>query len=104
MCEAHHYGQRSKSRPFRLPLGRVLATKGALEALVRAGDDPNQFLDRHASGDWGNIGPLDRMTNNSAAASGGPVLSAYSTAAGDRLWVATQADRSGTVLMLPEEY
>ncbi len=32
------------------------------------------------------------------------LLSSYRTAAGDKLWVITEADRSVTTLLLPEEY
>jgi hypothetical protein len=39
-----------------LPLGQIVATPGALEALARAGQEAKLFLERHASGDWGSGG------------------------------------------------
>jgi hypothetical protein len=46
-----------------LPLGRIVATPGALEVLSEAGEYPSYYLTRHASGDWGEIDPQDRREN-----------------------------------------
>lgn len=102
--ELQHYCRGSKSRPFHLPLGRVVATGGAIAALFASGDMPGRFLDRHASGDWGDVPEADRRLNDTGAMSGVQVLSSYETSAGDRLWIITEADRSVTTLLLPEEY
>lgn len=104
MCESSHYQQRSKARPFQLPIGLVFATHRAISALVKAGDLPSQFLKRHATGDWGNIPEEYRRLNDDRAVMSGPVISVYQTTAGDDLWVITEADRSVTRLLLPEEY
>ena len=40
-----------------LPLGRIVATPGALETILAAGADPFGYLARHASGDWGTSAP-----------------------------------------------
>ena len=40
-----------------LPLGRVVATPGALETILGAGGDPFAYVARHASGDWGTSAP-----------------------------------------------
>ena len=102
--ELQHYCRGSKSRPFHLPLGQVVATGGVVRALVASRQTPGQFLARHASGDWGAVCEADRRLNDTAAMCGDRVLSSYTTSAGDRLWIITEADRSVTTLLLPEEY
>jgi hypothetical protein len=86
------------------PLGQTVATPGALAALERAGQSPCEFLNRHATGDWGDLCPEDVRENQLSLKEGFRILSNYTTAAGDRLWVITEADRSVTTLLSPEEY
>lgn len=88
----------------RFPLGRVLATPGALEALEKAGQQPQEFLDRHAKGDWGEVDSQDAEENEFSLQRGFRLLSSYTTNAGDRLFIITEADRSATTLLRPEEY
>jgi hypothetical protein len=85
-------------------LGYIVATPGALQALEAAGEQPNQFLDRHASGDWGEIGDEDKRENDISLRQGLRILSAYTTSNGDKIWISTEADRTATIIMLPEEY
>jgi hypothetical protein len=85
-------------------LGRIVATPGALQALEAAGEQPAQFLDRHASGDWGELDDEDKQENEFSLRNGFRILSAYTTSAGDKIWIITEADRSATTLLLPEEY
>lgn len=91
------------ARPLFHP-GRIVATPGAIEALAKANQDPWQFVARHVRGDWGEINPDDVRENKFSLAHGLRLLSAYSTAAGDKLWLITEADRSVTTLLLPQEY
>jgi hypothetical protein len=86
-----------------LPLGRIVATPGALETILGAGDDPFTYVARHASGDWGNLCAPDRRENGLALRHGWRVLSSYEVGGG-RVWVITEADRSVTTILLPEEY
>ena len=85
------------------PLGRILATPGALEALLEAREDPLNLLSRHASGDWGALDPHDRRENELALRFGRRLLSSYPVGEG-RVWVITEADHSCTTLLLPSEY
>lgn len=85
-------------------LGRLVATPGALAAIADAGDDPLTFLRRHAAGDWGDVDEHDRQENELSLREGFRLLSAYRLQDGTRLWVITEADRSSTTLLLPEEY
>ena len=84
--------------------GRVVATPGALAALEKAGQQPGDFLARHVRGDWGEVPPEDIKENEFSLKHGFRVLSAHRTNAGDKLWVITEADRSSTSILLPEEY
>ena len=91
-------------RSARFPLGWLLATPGALQALEKAGQQPQEFLDRHSKGDWGELDSHDLRENEFSLERGLRLLSSYTTAAGDKLWIITEADRSATTLLLPEEY
>lgn len=93
----------SNPRP-KFSLGQTVATPGAIEALQLAGQSPAEFLDRHITGDWGEVDCEDRQANEDALVQGERVLSAYKTRLGTKLWVITEADRSSTCVLLPEEY
>jgi hypothetical protein len=84
--------------------GQIVATPGALAALKKAGQQPGEFLTRHINRDWGDLDEEDRKENEYSLERGFRLLSAYKTNAGDRLWIITEADRSVTTLLLPEEY
>ena len=79
-------------------------TPGALVALEKAGQQPGEFLARHVSGDWGEVPPEDIAENELSLQQGFRLLSAYHTSAGVKLWVITEANRSSTCILLPEEY
>ena len=85
-------------------LGQLLATPGALRALEEAGQSPAFFLDRHLAGDWGEVDAEDKRANDEALVTGERLLSAYRTLKGQRIWIITEADRSSTCCLLPEEY
>jgi hypothetical protein len=86
-------------------LGQLVATPGALAALEKAGQTPVEFLARHVRGDWGELSDEDRKENQFSLERGFRLLSSYHTNAGDtKLWVITEADRSVTTILLPEEY
>ena len=82
------------------PLGQIVATPGAIEALNEARQSPVEFLARHAQGDWGE----DKALNDQAVKDVSRILSAYRTKLGVKIWVITEADRSSTCLLLPDEY
>jgi len=84
--------------------GRTVITPGALEALAEAGQHPGDFLTRHLGGDWGDLCEEDIAANEQALAAGLRLLSAYRTSRNRKLWIITEADRSATTLLLPEDY
>ena len=65
---------------------------------------PTCFLARHAIGDWGELEPTDVAENKYSLIHGFRLLSSYQTDAGEKLWIITEADRSATTLLLPDEY
>lgn len=83
-------------------LGRVVATPGALDALTQA--DIDRALSRHRVGDWGDLCRDDWQQNDVALEDGARLLSQHHSPAGRKFWVVTEADRSATTVLLPEEY
>ena len=86
------------------PLGVVVRTQGGVRALQEAGQGPQAFLGRHVRGDWGELDERDRQKNVFSVQHGFRILSAYTTSAGERIWIITEADRSATTILLPDEY
>ena len=82
--------------------GQIVATPGALE-LAEQGIDLLSYLQRHLEGDWGDLCPEDKAENDFSLANGYRLLSAYDTPCG-KLWIITEADRSATTFLLPDEY
>ena len=86
------------------PLGRLVATPGALDALAKAGHTPLDLVARHAANDWGEVDRHDWKANDKALAEGSRLLSAYTLPTKVKVWVITEADRSATTILLPSEY
>ena len=86
-----------------LPLGRVVTTPGALKLFMESGGHPFDYLAHHATGDWGDLCAFDRRQNEIALRESYRIFSSYEVPAG-RVWVITEADRSVTTILLPEEY
>ena len=95
---------RASESPSILELGFVVATPGALTALEAAGQSADEFLARHVSGDWGEVSEADRDENELSLREGFRVVSAYTLRTGVKIWIITEADRSATTVLLPEEY
>ena len=92
-----------KQKP-RFETGQICSTPGALGAMMDAIQSPMEFVARHMNGDWGEVCAEDQQANEEALDSNLRLLSAYRTTAGVKLWVITEADRSVTTILLPEEY
>ena len=93
------------------PMGRLLATPGAIRTLAQYRVSGLALLSRHVRGDWGALRAEDRKTNAIALEWGLRVMSAYKLRREEggqtvhaMVWVITEADRSSTTLLLPEEY
>ena len=87
-------------------LGKVMATSGIKDYV--GNDIPRNIalrnvLIRHANGDWGDVCEEDHTANDIALIQGNRVLSSY-TLADRKVWIITEADRSATTVLFPEEY
>ena len=71
--------------------------------LDERGKDLLGYMVRHLSGDWGDLADEDKQENEFSMKNGFRILSAYITSSG-KLWIITEADRSATTFLLPEEY
>lgn len=86
-------------------LGQIVATPGALSALGDEGITADALLNRHVTGDWGEMTQEDKDENDLSLKEGFRVMSAYDLPrTGQRIWVITESDRSATTLLLPDEY
>lgn len=86
----------------RFPLGRIVATPTALNSVPN--DEILRAIQRHHAGDWGDVCPEDRGSNDQSLLDGSRLLSAYHTTAGVKFWIITEWDRSATTILLPEDY
>lgn len=85
-------------------LGKLVATRGAVEMLKALQLTPFDFVNRHWQGDWGDLDKQDCDANEEALRVGARLLSSYHIDASHKLWIITEADRASTTLLLPEEY
>ncbi len=90
------------NRQVLFSLGQVVSTPNALKQLTH--DDILTGLKRHATGDWGDVDQHDRQANEQALQDGDRLFSVYHAADSTKFWVITEADRSSTCVLLPEDY
>jgi hypothetical protein len=79
--------------------GKVVATPGALAALEASGESLFDYLDRHLSGDWGDVVAEDAQENELSLKHGRRLLSAYTLKNGTKIWVITEADCSSSLIV-----
>jgi hypothetical protein len=100
MEKNHEPSANNSALSSRLP-GR---NAGALALLEQTNKSPLEFLSRHLRGDWGDLDQEDKTENELSLKHGFRLLSSYQVTETEKLWVITEADRSVTTLLLPEEY
>ena len=86
----------------RFPFGTLVITSNASAKLDKR--DVVTALDRHGKGDWGDLPDEDRQENELSLQQNFRLLSAYHDRNGVKFWVITEADRSATTVLLPEDY
>ena len=113
----------NKHEELLFDLGQVFGTPAVLEVLEHNDVKLDEFIYRHATGDWGNIGNYyeteltneearqgafatsdDAKLNSWGVKNNGQIMSAYTLADGIRIWIVTVSDRSYTCVCLPSEY
>ena len=83
-------------------VGQLHATPGVLEKIDE--DDFFNCFVRHLAGDWGDLDEHDWKANDDAIEYGSRIISAYDDRRGNRFWIITEADRSSTTILLPQEH
>jgi hypothetical protein len=86
----------------KFPLGQTVITPNARDRLHP--EDVPLALGRHATGDWGDVDEADRRENELSLTRGFRLLSVYHDRNGMKFWIITEADRSATTVLLPEDY
>jgi len=86
----------------KFPLGQVVITPAAKDAIPDA--EVRTALDRHIAGDWGDLCPADQAENELSLKEGFRLLSSYRASDGTKFWIITEADRSVTTILLPDDY
>ena len=86
----------------KFPLGRTVITPNAKSQLAE--EDVLGGLRRHSAGDWGKVCPDDWQANQRALEEGARLLSVYESTNGEKFWIITEADRSATTVLLPEDW
>ncbi len=89
------------------PVGTIYLTRGVNEKISKS-ERFEMFairsLKRHMTGDWGDLGEEDKKENALSLEKGFRLLSSYKYRDGTRIWVITEADRSATTVLFPDEY
>lgn len=86
----------------RFPLGQTVITPNARDTLDA--EDVWLCVGRHQRGDWGDVCPEDHQANEDALLHGSRLLSVFYDREGVKFWIITEADRSVTTILLPEDY
>ena len=92
----------SQDSPARFPLGQTVITPNARDTLDA--EDVWVCLARHQRGDWGDVCSDDHRANEEALCHGLRLLSVYHDREQVKFWIITEADRSVTTILLPEDY
>ena len=94
-----------KTKPGQLArfrIGKIYTTPNAMECLTT--EDILLAIGRHQSGDWGDVDEHDRQANQRALVERTRLLSVYRSVNGIKFWIITEADRSSTTILLPQDY
>ncbi len=93
----------ANGQPLLFSSGQIVIMPAGQETLTRAGVAIKTLLDRHFTGDGGDLRADDVDANTDAIAGGMRVFSSYPVGAG-RIWILTEAVRSCTTVMAPDDY
>ena len=88
-------------------LGRLLMTRGVNDSVAENLEFAKFVMDslkRHSKGDWGEVGREDHNENARALVEGNRLFSAYKEEDKPKIWIITEADRSATTVLFPDEY
>ena len=85
-------------------MGKLVATSGAIAFCDKHSINIISLVRRHLRGDWGDLDAEDKASNDEAVQTeDARILSMYQFRQG-KIWIITEADRSSTCVLLPDEY
>ena len=87
--------------------GCVYLTRGVNDLVAESSafaEFVSNAFKRHIQGDWGDLPQGDRESNDQAVMDGSRLLSAYVKEGQPKIWIITEADRSATTILFPDEY
>lgn len=88
----------------RFDLGRIVMTRAVNDLVADGVFKPLTLLKRHVFGDWGDVTGGDAQRNEQSLQDGDRLMSVYNVSSTLTIWIITEADRSATTLLLPEDY
>lgn len=86
--------------------GQIVATTGIVEETKRNphfSESIKESLKKHLSGDWGCVSVQDSELNDQAIANKDRIFSTYEIFK-KKIYIITEADRSATTVLFPDEY
>jgi hypothetical protein len=98
----NHEIRRADEPRAKFAFGRLVATPSALQQIPE--EEILRALSRHLEGDWGTLESDDWKANQRALEGGGRLFSEYHSVQNVKFWIITEADRSVTTVLLPEDY
>ena len=87
--------------------GQLVMTRGVcdlMEENLKFAKHVQLSMQRHLTGDWGELCDEDRVTNEQALQEGERLFSAYERDGVPKVWIITEWDRSVTTVLFPDEY
>jgi len=97
----------TNQKTVHFPLGQTVMTRGVNDLVAENAAFAKlvtESLVRHATGDWGNFSAEDKAENDRSLKDGERLLSAYENEGLPKIWIITEADRSATTVLFPDEY
>jgi len=91
----------------RFSLGQLVFTIGVNDRVAEDAEFAKfviASLRRHANCDWGDLCAEDMRENELSLKEGFRLFSAYKNGEQEKLWIITEADRSATTALFPDEY
>ena len=88
-------------------LGQIMWTRGVNELIAKDEKFAKfvaESLGRHALGVWGDMTKEDKEENEYSLGKYLRIFSAYNYSDGRKIWIITEADRSATTILFPDEY
>ena len=88
-------------------LGRTVVTAGVglhMKEDTDFSSHVKECMDRHCDNDWGDVHHEDEGINDYAVENGDRILSVYKHENHPKIWIITEADRSATTVLFPDEY